>query len=116
MADPRIGTNVGPYRILDLIGRGGMGVVYLAEHEILRRRAAIKVIAPELGHDPVFRERFLEESRLAASIDHPNIVPIYEAGEAAGALYLAMTARLSPDVLAAPAVAPAGASGTPAGH
>ena len=78
------------YRIEGLLGRGGMSVVYLAEDLRLRRRVALKVLAPELASDARFRERFLRESELAASIDHPNIIPIYEAGEADGRLFIAM--------------------------
>jgi serine/threonine-protein kinase len=88
--ESRIGTQLAGYRIESLLGRGGMGVVYLAEHLQLRRKVALKVLAPELGQDPRFRERFLREWELAASLEHPNIVPIYDAGEAGGVLYLAM--------------------------
>src|SRR5436309_2189587 len=67
-----------------------MGVVYLARDERLGRRVALKVLAPDLAADEEFRARFVRESRIAASLDHPNIVPIYEAGEAAGLLFIAM--------------------------
>src|SRR3954447_11132667 len=67
-----------------------MGVVYLARHESLERSAAVKVIAPHLASDPVFRHRFQRESRLAAALDHPNVVPIYEAGERDERLFIAM--------------------------
>lgn len=67
-----------------------MGVVYRAEHARLGRKVALKLIAPEIAEDAVSRERFLTEARLAASIDHPNVIPIYDAGEANGLLYLAM--------------------------
>jgi WD40 repeat protein/tRNA A-37 threonylcarbamoyl transferase component Bud32 len=89
-ADPRIGTELAGYRIEALLGRGGMGVVYLAEQLRLKRRVALKLLAPELADDDRFRERFLRESELAASIDHPNITPVYEAGEVEGLLYIAM--------------------------
>jgi serine/threonine protein kinase len=89
-ADPRIGTQVLGYRIEALLGRGGMSVVYRAEDLRLKRRVALKLMAPELAGDERFRERFLRESELAASIDHPSIVPIYEAGEVDGQLYIAM--------------------------
>ena len=82
--DPRIGTELAGYRIERLLGRGGMGVVYLAQDLTLERRVALKLLAPELAEDERFRERFLRESRLAASIDHPNVIPIYEAGESDG--------------------------------
>jgi WD40 repeat protein len=84
------GTEVGGYGIESLLGRGGMGVVYLAEDRWLERRVALKVLASRFADDPSFRDYFLRESRLAASIDHPNIVPIYEAGTTNGLLYLAM--------------------------
>ncbi len=67
-----------------------MGVVYLAEDVHLKRKVALKVLAPELAQDPKFRERFVRESQLAASLDHPNIIPIFEAREAGGSLYIAM--------------------------
>ena len=84
------GTTVAGYRIEALIGRGGMGAVYRASEEGLGRKVALKVIAPELAQDERFRERFLRESRIAASLDHPHIVPIYQAGEDDGVLFLAM--------------------------
>ena len=78
------------YRIESVVGRGGMGVVYRAFDLSLERPVALKLIAPELADDERFRRRFLRESQLAASLDHPNVVPIYEAGEHDGQLYLAM--------------------------
>ena len=78
------------YRVESLIGRGGMGVVYRATDLSLGRPVALKLIAPELAQDERFRPRFLREPRLAASLDHPNVVPIHEAGERDGQLYLAM--------------------------
>ena len=84
------GVLFGSYRIEAVVSRGGMGVVYRATDLSLERPVALKVIAPELAQDPEFRERFLREPRLAASLDHPNVVPIYEAGEREGQLYLAM--------------------------
>jgi len=88
--DTRVGTLLAGYRIERLLGRGGMSSVYLAEHLRLHRRVALKLMAPELAHDERFRDRFLRESQLAASLDHPNIVPIYDADEADGVLYIAM--------------------------
>jgi serine/threonine-protein kinase len=88
--DTRVGTELGGYRIERVIGRGGMSVVYLAEHVRLGRRVALKLLAAELADSERFRDRFLRESRLAASIDHPNIVPIYDADEADGTLFIAM--------------------------
>jgi class 3 adenylate cyclase/ABC-type branched-subunit amino acid transport system substrate-binding protein/streptogramin lyase/predicted Ser/Thr protein kinase len=84
------GSTVAGYRIEELLGRGGMGVVYRATDLRLERPVALKLITPELAEDDRFRERFLRESKLAASLDHPNVVPIYEAGEAEGRLFLAM--------------------------
>jgi serine/threonine-protein kinase len=89
-SDARVGTTLAGYRIERLLGRGGMSVVYLAEDPRLGRRVALKVIAPDLAADERFRERFLRESRIAASLDHSNVIPIYEAGEADGLLYIAM--------------------------
>ncbi len=88
--DPRIGTELAGFRIERLLGRGGMGVVYLAEQLKYGRKVALKVLAPELASDASFRERFEQEWRTAAKLEHPNIVPIYEAGEADGVLYIAM--------------------------
>jgi YVTN family beta-propeller protein len=84
------GSTFAGYRIESLIGRGGMGVVFKATDLSLDRPVALKLIAPELAEDERFRHRFLNEPRLAASLDHPNVVPIYEAGEQDGQLYLAM--------------------------
>ena len=87
-ARPRV--DFAGYRIESVVGRGGMGVVYQATDLSLGRPVALKLIAPELADDPRFRERFLEEPRLAASLDHSSVIPIYEAGEHDGQLYLAM--------------------------
>ena len=84
------GSIVAGYRIDDVAGRGSMGVVYRATQLGLERRVALKLIATEVAHDASFRERFKRESQLAASIDHPNVIPIYEAGEVDGSLFLAM--------------------------
>ncbi|MFN8234167.1 MAG: BTAD domain-containing putative transcriptional regulator [Actinomycetota bacterium] len=84
------GTVFAGYRIESVLGRGGMSVVYLAEHIGLERKVALKVLAPRLAEDERFHDRFVRESRIAASMEHPSIVPIYEAGQAEGLLYLAM--------------------------
>ena len=84
------GSRFASYRVEALVGRGGMGVVYRATDLSLERPVALKLIAPELADDERFRGRFLKESRLAASLDHPNVIPIYDAGEHDGHLYLAM--------------------------
>jgi predicted Ser/Thr protein kinase len=87
---PDVGDTLGGYTLESLLGRGGMGSVYLATHERLGRRVALKVIAPELAHDDDFRARFLREARLAASLDHPHVIPVYDAGEVDGVLFIAM--------------------------
>jgi serine/threonine-protein kinase len=84
------GTLLGRYRIESLIGHGGMGAVYLATDTQLERRVALKVLSADLTDDERFRNRFIAESRIAASLDHPNIVPVYEAGEIDGQLFIAM--------------------------
>jgi serine/threonine protein kinase len=89
-ADPHLGKVLAGYRIEERIGRGGMGLVYRAEHLNLRRRAAIKIIAPELAETSGFHERFNREARIAAALQHPNIVTVYDAGEDDGLLYIAM--------------------------
>jgi tRNA A-37 threonylcarbamoyl transferase component Bud32 len=89
--DPALGAEVAGYRIVEKAGSGGMGVVYRAEETGLGGRpVALKLLPPALAGDPDFRARFLREMRVAAAIDHPNIVPIYRAGEDRGLLYLAM--------------------------
>jgi YVTN family beta-propeller protein len=84
------GTEIGSYRIESVLGQGGMGVVYLARDLRLDRPVALKLLTPELAGDRRFIERFERESRLAASIDHAGIVPVYEAGEVGGQTYIAM--------------------------
>ena len=81
VVDTRVGSVLAGYRIERLLGRGGMSSVYLAEHLRLHRKVALKLMAPELADDERFRERFLRESQLAASLDHPNVVPVYDADE-----------------------------------
>jgi Protein kinase domain len=88
--DARIGSELAGHRIEAPIGRGGMGVVYRAEQLRLGRKVALKLIAPELAENQGFRARFEHESRLAAALDHPNIVPLFEAGEADGMLFISM--------------------------
>jgi DNA-binding beta-propeller fold protein YncE/predicted Ser/Thr protein kinase len=90
VADPAIGSTLAGYRLDALIARGGMGVVYRATHLALERPVALKVIAPNLAADEGFRDRFLRESRLAASLEHPGVVPVYDAREEEGELIVAM--------------------------
>lgn len=87
---PRIGTEFAGYRIEALLGRGGMSVVYRAENARLGNKVALKLLADELAEDESFRERFVRESRTAATLNHPNIVTIYDAGDWEGVLYIAM--------------------------
>jgi streptogramin lyase len=89
-AELRTGSELLGYRVGRVLGRGGMGVVYLAHQLALDRLVALKLLAPELARDEAYRDRFLRESRLAASLEHPNIVPVHDAGEVDGRLYIAM--------------------------
>jgi tetratricopeptide (TPR) repeat protein len=90
MAELALGSTFAHHVILAVAGRGGMGVVYHAHHEPLKRDVALKLIAPELSADGEFRIRFQRECRAAASIRHPNVIPIYHAGEEQGLLYVTM--------------------------
>jgi serine/threonine protein kinase len=90
VSDALIETEFAGYRIDSRVGRGGMGVVYRATDLSLDRSVALKVLAEELAKDPEFRRRFVSESKLAASLDHPNVIPIHAAGEHDGILYIAM--------------------------
>ena len=89
-ADPIIGTNVAGYAIESVLGRGAMGVVYVARQDSPARRVALKLIAPAFAGDEVFRRRFLREATAAAAIEHPHILPVYAAGESNGILFMAM--------------------------
>jgi serine/threonine protein kinase len=84
------GSRIAGYRLEEQIGRGGMAVVFRAHDPRLDRRVALKILAPELARDDAFRQRFIRESRAAAAVDHPHIIPVFEAGEAAGVLFIAM--------------------------
>src|SRR5436309_13845449 len=77
------------YRIEELLARGGMGVIYRAIESRPERTVALKVVAPELAADDTFRARFLRESQLAASIEHPHVVPVLRVGEEDGVLFIA---------------------------
>ena len=87
---PAPGAEFAGHLIEAVIGEGGMGVVYRARNVALDRERALKVLSPGLSADARFRERFRRESRLAASIEHPNVIPVHQAGEEGGQLYLAM--------------------------
>jgi DNA-binding beta-propeller fold protein YncE/tRNA A-37 threonylcarbamoyl transferase component Bud32 len=90
VAEPVLGSTLAGYRLDALIARGGMGVVYKATHLALDRSVALKVIARQYADDEGFRDRFLRESRLAASLDHPAVVPVFDAREEDGELIVAM--------------------------
>ncbi len=90
MSDARIGSEIAGYRIVSVLGQGGMGTVYIAEQASPRRKVVLKLLRPDLSEDDAFRRRFIHESEAAASTEHPNIVPIYSSGEAGGVLYIAM--------------------------
>jgi hypothetical protein len=85
-----VGEEFAGYRLRSVLGRGGMSVVFEAEHPRLGSVIALKVLAPELAADDVFRTRFLQESRIAASLNHPNVIPIYDTGPSGELLYIAM--------------------------
>ncbi|MBT2394456.1 serine/threonine-protein kinase [Streptomyces sp. ISL-100] len=85
-----LGSQIADYLVESEIGRGGMAVVYRAKDLRLDRTVALKLLAPELARNDTFRRRFTHESRVAAAIDHPHIVPVFEAGETDGVLYIAM--------------------------
>jgi serine/threonine-protein kinase len=90
MLERPIGSVFAGYRIDRVIGRGGMGVVYLATQEALDRRVALKIVAPELGAEATFRERFARELKFVAAVDHPNVIPVYDARSEEGVLFIAM--------------------------
>jgi predicted Ser/Thr protein kinase len=90
LAELVVGDQFAGHRIERLLGRGGMGVVYLAEHLRLGRKVAIKLLSPNLASDDAFRRRFIRESQAAAALEHPNIVPVYDAGEIDGVAFISM--------------------------
>ena len=88
--EPQIGAEIGGYRLESVIARGGMGVVYLAEDVRMGRTVALKILPGELAENERFRARFLHESRVAGAVNHPNVIPVYDAGESDGLLYISM--------------------------
>jgi non-specific serine/threonine protein kinase len=88
--EPQIGAEIGGYRLESVIARGGMGVVYLAEDVRMGRTVALKILPGELAENERFRARFLHESRVAGAVNHPNVIPVYDAGESEGLLYISM--------------------------
>jgi serine/threonine-protein kinase len=87
---PLVGEEFAGYRLLSVLGRGGMSIVFRAENPRLGNVIALKVLDPELANNDMFRSRFLEESRIAASMNHPNVIPIHDTGSSDGLLYIAM--------------------------
>jgi Protein kinase domain len=98
VAAPRVGTTFAGYRIERVLGRGGMSVVYLVEHPRLKNAVALKLLAPALAADESFRERLVRESRLAASLNHPNVVTVHDTGEEDGVLFISMRYVDGPDL------------------
>jgi serine/threonine protein kinase len=90
MADAKIFSSIGKYRILELVGEGAMGVVYRAQDSVLDRAVAIKVMNDSIARQDDLRKRFLHEAQAAGSLQHPNVVCIYDLGEADGHLFIAM--------------------------
>ena len=98
LTDFQAGSQIAYYQLAEEIGRGGMAVVYRARDARLDRWVALKVLSPEFARDEAFRQRFIRESRTAAAVDHPNIIPIFDAGEAGGVLFIAMRYVAGQDV------------------
>ncbi|HWF81413.1 MAG TPA: serine/threonine-protein kinase [Streptosporangiaceae bacterium] len=94
------GTRIANYQIDQLIGRGGMAVVYRATDVRLDRIVALKILSQELGRNDAFRQRFIRESRAGAAVDHPHVIPVFEAGDADGVLFIAMRYVAGQDVRA----------------
>src|ERR1700683_57179 len=87
LASLAVGSRVAGYRLEEQIGQGGMAVVFRAQDERLQRQVALKILAPALAMDEAFRHRFIRESRLAAAVDDPHIIPVFGAGDANGVLF-----------------------------
>src|SRR5690349_23906921 len=90
MRDLAVGSQFAGHSIDAVVGRGGMGLVYRATDLALDRVVALKIVAPELAGDDQFRDRFKRESKVAASIRHPHVIPVYHAGEEDGRLFITM--------------------------
>ena len=114
---PLVGEEFAGYRLVSVLGRGGMSVVFRAENPRLGNVIALKVLDPSLANDDIFRTRFLEESRIAASMNHPNVIPIHDMGSSDGLLYIAMRCVTGTDLrqmLKKRGRLPAGDGGLPA--
>jgi len=85
-----VGENIGPYRIVEKLGQGGMATVYKAHHASLDRYVALKALHPAFNEDKSFASRFQREARVVAKLEHPNIVPVYDYAEHEGRPYLVM--------------------------
>jgi serine/threonine protein kinase len=90
LASSAAGSRIAGYHLEEQIGEGGMAVVFRARDERLQRQVALKILSPTLVADKEFRRRFIRESRSAAAVDDPHIIPVFEAGEANGVLFIAM--------------------------
>ena len=114
---PLVGEEFAGYRLVSVLGRGGMSIVFRAENPRLGNVIALKVLDPSLANDDIFRTRFLEESRIAASMNHPNVIPIHDMGSSDGLLYIAMRCVTGTDLrqmLKKRGRLPAGDGGLPA--
>src|SRR3712207_9297800 len=96
--DLRPGEHFAGLRIEGVAGRGGMGVVYRAVQTSLDRVVALKTVAPALAADPSFSARFVRESKAAAAVEHPNVLPVFSAGDQDGVLYIVMRYVDGPDL------------------
>src|SRR6185312_6470227 len=88
--DSRLGTRFGPYELQSLIGVGGMGEVYRAYDTVRERMVAVKVLRPEMAADANYQERFRRESRVAARLQEPHVIPVHDFGDIDGTLYIDM--------------------------
>src|SRR5438094_10290403 len=91
MQEELVGSTLGPYEIVDLLGTGGMASVNRARQPALDRDVAVKILPRYFAHDPQFAERFRREARAIARLEHPNILPVYDFGEQDGIAYIVMS-------------------------
>ena len=90
LARPKSPERIGRYRVIERVGRGGMGVVYRARDEAVGRDVALKVLTADVDDDPDIRTRFYREAEAAASLSHPNIITIFDVGEDGDRFYIVM--------------------------